>query len=135
MRGCTQRVCSAQAVCSLAGPRSIKSVPGRFQVKRHSRDVAYQAFPLSACNIERWVWPGDEARPHIQHISNCHQVIFITPYKAMCYGATTVLALYIVTWNQVILSHHMCYYTTCTVLYIALESGDFINRYMYSTYV
>ena len=61
MRGCTQRVCSAQAVCSLAGPRSIKSVPGRFQVKRHSRDVAYQAFPLSACNIERWVWPGDEA--------------------------------------------------------------------------
>ena len=61
VRGCTQRVCSAQAVCSLAGPRSIKSIPGRFQVKRHSRDVAYQAFPLSACNIERWVWPGDEA--------------------------------------------------------------------------
>ena len=46
---------------TLAGPRSIKSIPGRFQVKRHSRDVAYQAFPLSACNIERWVWPEDEA--------------------------------------------------------------------------
>ena len=65
VRGCTQRVCSAQAVCSLAGPRSIKSVPGRFQVKRHSRDVAYQAFPLSACNIERWVWPGDEAMMYV----------------------------------------------------------------------
>ena len=41
--------------------RAIKSVPGRFQVKRHSRALEHQAFPLSACNIERWVWPGDEA--------------------------------------------------------------------------
>ena len=24
-------------------------------------DVASQAFPFSACNIEKWVWPGDEA--------------------------------------------------------------------------
>ena len=28
----------------------------------HSRALAHQAFPLSACNIERWVWPGDEAK-------------------------------------------------------------------------
>ena len=24
-------------------------------------DVASQAFPFAACNIEKWVWPGDEA--------------------------------------------------------------------------
>ena len=27
-----------------------------------ARDFANQAFPFSACNIEKWVWPGNEAR-------------------------------------------------------------------------
>ena len=43
-----------QARCS---PRTIITLP-------HfggSRDFANQAFPFSACNIEKWVWPGDEA--------------------------------------------------------------------------
>ena len=31
-----------------------------------ARDFANQAFPFSACNIEKWVWPGNEAsRMHV----------------------------------------------------------------------
>ena len=30
-----------------------------------ARDFANQAFPFSACNIEKWVWPGNEAKVNV----------------------------------------------------------------------
>jgi hypothetical protein len=34
-----------------------------FQVKRHSREIAYQALPLAflCVTLKTWEWPGDEA--------------------------------------------------------------------------
>ena len=58
VRGCTQRVCSAQAVCSLAGPRSIKSIPGRFL----PRPQAPPSFSMLRATLKNWEEPGDEAR-------------------------------------------------------------------------
>ena len=43
--------------------RTIKLIPGQFQVKRYSRAVAYQALPLFSWMSKSWEWPGDEASP------------------------------------------------------------------------
>ena len=34
-----------------------------------ARDFANQALPFSACNIEKWVWPGNEARVEVWIVS------------------------------------------------------------------
>ena len=34
----------------------------RFQVRHQSRVLAHQALHFSACNIEKWEWPGVEAK-------------------------------------------------------------------------
>ena len=59
----------------LCRPRSIKLVPGRFQVKRHSRELAYQALPLFACYIKSWEWPGDEAKTNLHQRSEVHAMV------------------------------------------------------------
>ena len=42
-----------------------------------ARDFANQAFPFSACNIEKWVWPGNEARTMLlYHYTN---LTFVCP--------------------------------------------------------
>ena len=49
-------------VSELVCPRAIKFILRPFYGIRHARDFRYQALSLSACNIERWEWPGDEAK-------------------------------------------------------------------------